>query len=109
LGGLGYFADKGFVRASYNYYTSRYGVPFAGLIESGFESNDEEIDLKLRRHNYRVNAGFREVNSFVTAAISRLITPIIAITKLPITSPEHNLTMTLFPTAAFSSRKDTAN
>jgi hypothetical protein len=31
LGGLGYFADKGFVRASYNYYTSRYGVPFAGL------------------------------------------------------------------------------
>ncbi len=67
LGGVGYFADKGFVRASYNYYTSRYGVPFAGLIESGGESNDEEIDLKLRRHNYRVNAGFRDVNSFVTS------------------------------------------
>jgi iron complex outermembrane receptor protein len=67
LGGVGYFADKGFVRASYNYYTSRYGVPFAGLIESGGESNDEEIDLKLRRHNFRVNAGFRDVNSFVTS------------------------------------------
>ncbi len=67
LGGVGYFADKGFVRASYNYYTSRYGVPFAGLIESGGESNDEEIDLKLRRHNFRVNAGFRDLNSFVTS------------------------------------------
>ena len=67
LGGLGYFADKGFVRTSYNYYTSRYGVPFAGLIESGGESNDEEIDLKLRRHNFRVNAGFRGINSFVAS------------------------------------------
>jgi iron complex outermembrane receptor protein len=67
LGGVGYFADKGFVRTSYNYYTSRYGVPFAGLIESGGESNDEEIDLKLRRHNFRVNAGFRNVNSLVTS------------------------------------------
>lgn len=67
LFGAGYFADKGFVRASYNYYTSRYGVPFAGFIESGFENNDEEIDLKLRRYNARVNAGFREINSFVTS------------------------------------------
>ncbi len=66
-GGLGYFADKGFVRAGYTYYTSRYGVPFAGLIESGGASNDEEIDLKLRRHNFRVNAGFRDTNSFVTS------------------------------------------
>lgn len=66
-GGFGYFADKGFVRATYNYYTSRYGVPFAGLIESGGASNDEEIDLNLRRHNYRVNAGFRDMKSFVTS------------------------------------------
>ncbi len=67
LSGVGYFRDKGFVRGSYNYYTSRYGVPFAGLIESGGESNDEEIDLKLRRHNFRINAGFREIDSFVTS------------------------------------------
>ncbi|MDQ3322851.1 MAG: TonB-dependent receptor [Acidobacteriota bacterium] len=67
LGGVGYFTDKAFVRGSYNYYTSRYGVPFAGLIESGGESNDEEIDLKLRRHNFRVNTGFRDINSFVTS------------------------------------------
>ncbi|MBA2736492.1 MAG: TonB-dependent receptor [Pyrinomonadaceae bacterium] len=67
LGGFGYFTVKGFVRASYTYYTSRYGVPFAGFIESGGVSNDEEIDLKLRRHNARVNAGFRDVNSFVTS------------------------------------------
>lgn len=65
--GVGYFRDKAFVRASYNYYKSRYGVPFAAFIESGGASNDEEIDLKLRRHNVRVNAGFRDIDSFVTS------------------------------------------
>jgi len=67
LFGVGYFRDKGFVRASYNYYKSRYGVPFAAFIESGGASNDEEVDLKLRRHNARVNAGFRDIDSFVTS------------------------------------------
>ena len=67
LGGLGYFADKGFFRVNYNYFTSQYGVPFTAFIESGGISNDEDVDIKPRIHNFSGKGGFRDIDSFVTS------------------------------------------
>lgn len=66
-GGFGYFADKGFFRARYSEARYLYGVPFTAFFESGGESNEEEVDLRLRRRNFRVTGGFRGVDSFINA------------------------------------------
>jgi iron complex outermembrane recepter protein len=65
--GGGYFDDKGFFTTTFNYDTRRYGIPYAGFIESGGVSNDEEIDIRARTYNVKFNGGFRDVDSFVTS------------------------------------------
>jgi iron complex outermembrane recepter protein len=74
--GTGYYADKAFINGSFNFDIRRYGVPFAALFEGHGEEEeefgelpdvDEEIDLRLRRYNYRINGGFRDLtNSFLS-------------------------------------------
>lgn len=73
-GGMGYFGEKAFFNGNYGYDVRRYGVPYAALFEGGKKKEvlgelpevDEEIDLRLRRHNLRFNGGFRDLsNSFV--------------------------------------------
>lgn len=66
-GGAGYFADKGFFTGDFSYDKRRYGIPYAGFIESGGESNDKNIDLKMRVYNFKLKGGFRDVDSFVTS------------------------------------------
>lgn len=72
--GTGYYADKAFLSGFYSYDVRRYGVPFAALFEAGKKPKlgglpmvDEEIDLRLRRHNIRFKGGFRDLrNSFLS-------------------------------------------
>ncbi|HVF27309.1 MAG TPA: TonB-dependent receptor, partial [Pyrinomonadaceae bacterium] len=73
--------------ASYNYDNRRYGVPFAAQFEAEEEfeagaaasegqsltprrleadEEGEQIDLDMRRHNFRVSGGFRNVASFIS-------------------------------------------
>ncbi|HYE63938.1 MAG TPA: TonB-dependent receptor, partial [Pyrinomonadaceae bacterium] len=72
-GGLGYYRDKAFFNASYGYDNRHYGVPFASRFEGGgdesadHEAGEELIDLKMRRHDLRLSAGFRDVNSFINS------------------------------------------
>lgn len=65
LGGFGYYGNKGFFNLSYGYDNRKYGVPFAAMFEGGEEGEDELIDLDMRRHDFRVNTGFRNVDNFV--------------------------------------------
>lgn len=99
---IGYFGEKAFIVGSFNLDRRRYGVPYAGLFETGAlltdddgnpceappkkrgkgeepvcqydifriqnafsntlpEVPDEAIDLKMRRNNFRVRAGFHDV------------------------------------------------
>ncbi|MEP6569299.1 MAG: TonB-dependent receptor [Acidobacteriota bacterium] len=59
-GGFGYFARHAFGNISYSYYQTRYGIP----IDPG-EVPAKERSINLRRHDFRFNGGFRELNSFV--------------------------------------------
>jgi iron complex outermembrane receptor protein len=109
---FGYFADKAFVKGSFNLDRRRYGIPYAPLFESGEllsianggiecggekeekitlggEPNpcqfnvfgirdafadqlppftDEQIDIRMRRNNYRVSGGFRDLKSAIPQA-----------------------------------------
>ena len=71
--GLGYYADKAYLGGKYDFDLRRYGVPFAPIFEGGelfgggFGVLDQEIDLRQRRHNFRVNGGFRNfTDSFLS-------------------------------------------
>lgn len=68
--GTGYYGDKGFFGGTYSFDIRRYGVPFAALFEEHGKKKlpedelpdvDEDIDLRLRRHNLRFNGGFRNL------------------------------------------------
>ncbi|HEX6624620.1 MAG TPA: TonB-dependent receptor, partial [Pyrinomonadaceae bacterium] len=85
LGGFGWYGDKTFFSASYSHDNRRYGVPFAASFEGEEEEEaniarapgggnlfadqlqeeDEQIDLKMRRHDFQINTGFRNLASFV--------------------------------------------
>lgn len=80
---LGYYADKGFLLGSFTMDRRRYGVPYAPLYEEGVLLTDEgeydinaiqarfrnslpdvpeeAIDLRMKRNNYRLRGGFRDV------------------------------------------------
>jgi iron complex outermembrane recepter protein len=71
--GGGYYGDKAYVTGYFNTDVRRYGVPYAPLFEEG-EGNefdltrlpdplDEEIDLRLRRYNFRITGGFRNLTN----------------------------------------------
>lgn len=105
-GSYGYFADKGFIRASVTLDRRRYGIPYAPLFESGellsiinggadcggdkeegkgpdcqFDIDalkaifsdqlppvpEEEIDIKMRRNNFRFVSGFHDLNAAITS------------------------------------------
>ncbi|HYE15139.1 MAG TPA: TonB-dependent receptor, partial [Pyrinomonadaceae bacterium] len=85
LGGFGWYGGKSFLSASYSYDTRRFGVPFAGRFEGGEgdeataasaftgalfapaaqEEEEAQIDLKMRRHDFQINGGFRDLGSFL--------------------------------------------
>jgi iron complex outermembrane recepter protein len=65
--GGGYYDKKTFFTTTLSVDRRRYGIPFAAFIESGGESNDENIDIRPRTYNLKFNGGFRDVNSFITA------------------------------------------
>ncbi len=78
--GVGYYADKGWLNGTFTTDVRRYGVPFAALFEGGEEELpteergilpevDEEIDLRLRRYNFRLSGGFRELNNSFLSGI----------------------------------------
>lgn len=72
--GLGYYSDKAYLTGTFNSDLRRYGVPYAPIFEAGGGSDfdltrlppptDEEIDLRLRRYNFRLSGGFRNFNNF---------------------------------------------
>jgi iron complex outermembrane receptor protein len=69
--GTGYYTDKAFFGGAYSFDIRRYGVPFAALFEDHGKKPkegelpdvDEDIDLRLRRHNVRFSGGFRNLTS----------------------------------------------
>lgn len=89
-GGFGYFGDKSFFSASFGYDKRRYGVPFAAQFEGPHNDDDDHddfvaraagptlqrqededhedelIDLDMRRRNFRVSGGFRNLESFIS-------------------------------------------
>ncbi|MCU1289035.1 MAG: Outer rane receptor protein mostly Fe transport [Acidobacteria bacterium] len=77
--GVGYYADKAYLSGNYNFDVRRYGIPFAALFEGGGEERpafadqlpfvDEEIDLRQRRHNFRVNGGFRNLENSLVSGV----------------------------------------
>jgi len=78
-GAFGWTGEHGYWKASYGYEDSRYGVPFAALLEESMGApivvvpgpvigdSDETIQLALHRHNTRFTGGFRDLGSFVDA------------------------------------------
>jgi iron complex outermembrane receptor protein len=71
--GVGYYGKKAYLSGSYGYDVRRYGIPFAALFEGGGSEEgelptvDEEIDVRARRHNFRITGGFKDlVNPFVS-------------------------------------------
>ena len=69
-GGFGWFTDRTFFSLGYGYDDGRYGVPFASQFEveeeaGGGEAEEEQIDLKYRKHKVPIQFGFRNLESFV--------------------------------------------
>jgi iron complex outermembrane receptor protein len=57
--GLGRYGDKAFFSFNYGFTDSHYGIPVDP------EEQDPELSiLKMRRHNYRFNAGLKDVSAF---------------------------------------------
>lgn len=73
--GAGYYGNKFWVNGNYGLDIRRYGIPYAAIFEGGGEEEeapeafgilpivDEDIDLRQRRHNFRINGGFRDLNN----------------------------------------------
>ena len=73
--GIGYYGDKAYISGTYGLDIRRYGVPFAALFEGEGHDKpegelpvvDDEIDIRQRRHNFRIKGGFRDLtNPFVS-------------------------------------------
>lgn len=71
--GVGYYANKFWLNGNYGLDIRRYGIPYAAIFEGGGEevraafgilpTVDDDIDLRQRRHNFRINGGFRDLNN----------------------------------------------
>ena len=76
--GLGYYSEKMFLSGTFGSDLRRYGVPFVPLFEGGEERflgdtlpmTDEEVDLRLRRYNFRIVGGFRNLNNSFLSGIN---------------------------------------
>ena len=65
--GGGFYDKKAYFTTTLNIDRRRYGIPFAAFIESGGASNDDNIDIRPRSYNLKLNGGFRDINAFVTS------------------------------------------
>jgi iron complex outermembrane recepter protein len=63
-GGFGYYPGKGFMSLDYTFDKTVYGVPF-----NPAEEDPEIVHLDPRRHSIRLNAGLRDLESFVNRAL----------------------------------------
>lgn len=61
--GGGYYGAKGFVNSTFSYYQNRYGIPV-----DFSEENPELRTLRMRRYDYRINAGLTDIGSFLDSA-----------------------------------------
>ncbi len=64
--GVGYYGELAWISGTYNSDLRRYGIPFATLFEEHHDENgdeEEEIDLRMRRQNFRVRGGFRNFDN----------------------------------------------
>lgn len=80
--GVGYYGDKAFISGIFNTDIRRYGIPFAALFEGGGKEEmpnslggelpfvDEDIDIRMRRYNFRINGGFRNLNNSFLSSIN---------------------------------------
>lgn len=79
--GVGYYGNKAFVSGTFNVDIRRYGIPFAALFEGG-DGNpedslggalpfvDEDVDIRMRRYNFRINGGFRNLNNSFLSSVN---------------------------------------
>jgi iron complex outermembrane receptor protein len=65
LVGFGHYGDKGFASFTYAHDRRRYGIPFASFFESGGEETGSDVSIEARRHNFRFNGGWRDLEGFV--------------------------------------------
>ena len=63
--GAGRYGEKNFVSFTYNYDRRRYGIPFASFFESGGEEAGSDVSIKARRHDFKFNGGWRDLDGFV--------------------------------------------
>jgi iron complex outermembrane receptor protein len=60
VGGIGYFGEKGFFHATYDYYQNRFGIPID--LE---EDPPKERTIRSYRSNYKVSGGLQNLDSFI--------------------------------------------
>ncbi len=69
VAGFGRYGDKSFFSLNYGYDDRRYGVPFAASFEGegepGATTEEETIDLKMRRHDIKFTGGLRDTGRFI--------------------------------------------
>lgn len=65
LAGFGRYGDKSFASFTYSHDRRLYGIPFASFFESGGEETGSDVSIKARRHNFRFNGGWRNLDGFV--------------------------------------------
>jgi iron complex outermembrane receptor protein len=63
--GTGWYADKKFASFTYNYDHRRYGIPFASFFESGGTDLGSDVSINARRHDFKFNAGLRDLGTTV--------------------------------------------
>ena len=63
--GFGHYGDKSFASFTYNYDRRRYGIPFASFFETGGEETGSDVSVKARRHDFKFNGGWRNLDGFV--------------------------------------------
>jgi iron complex outermembrane receptor protein len=80
--GIGYYGRKAFVSGTFNSDIRRYGIPFAALFEGGdgeavpnslggeLPFVDEDVDIRMRRYNFRINGGFRDLNNSILSSVN---------------------------------------
>ena len=67
--GAGWLGERGFFSLAGGVEDGRYGIPFGGLLEG---EPDADIDIAMRRYNWRVTTGMRNLRQWVTGFRVRL-------------------------------------
>ena len=64
--GTGWYSDKKFASFTYGYDRRRYGIPFASFFETGGEESGSNVSINARRHDFKFNGGWRDLDSFIS-------------------------------------------